>query len=325
MAGALKLQTWWLVGRFTDPPTTPLSRRDITTIAPKVRGFIKTVAVIDNQPVHVGDLLATIDDRDYRAELAKAEATVDEQTATLANLDALASLQAATIEQAHAKVDSATAENQRAKSDAERSRSLVGRKVVSTQDFELIDAAATKARADVAGANAALVAIERQMAVIETQKQQATAGLARAKAGVDLARLDLADTEIRSPIEGIVGNRRARIGDYATIGVQLMSIVPSAGLYVEANFKESQIAYMREGQPVFIEAEVLRDEKFTGKVVSLAPATGAKFSLLPAENATGNFTKIVQRVPVRIRLDGDASELGRLRPGLSVIASVDQR
>jgi membrane fusion protein (multidrug efflux system) len=161
--------------------------------------------------------------------------------------------------------------------------------------------------------------------VIDTQKRQTEAALAEAKASVDLARLNLSYTELRAPIDGVVGNRSARTGAYASIGTQLIAIVPSQGLWIDANFKESQLARMRAGLPVKVKADVLPGQKFAGHVESIAPATGAEFSVLPAENATGNFTKIVQRVPVRVVLDGDASTLGRLRPGLSVSVDVDER
>jgi len=316
---------WWFIGRFFESTDDAFVAADITTISSKAPGFIKTVTVVDNQRVHAGDLLATIDDRDYRAELAKADALVAEQQASLANLDALASLQAAAIDEARAKVASAAAETHRANDDADRARNLARRDVVSAQDFEQSSSTAEKARADTDSAKAALVAAQRQLAVIETQRRQTQAVLAHANAEVDLARLNLSYTEIRSPIDGVVGNRTARVGDYATVSAQLMSIVPSSGLYVVANFKESQIAHMQPGQKVDVEADVLKGTVFQGHVDSLAPGTGAQFSLLPAENATGNFTKIVQRVPIRIRLDPEGSTLGKLRPGLSVLASVDLR
>jgi membrane fusion protein, multidrug efflux system len=325
VAGGLWLREWWSVGRFVEATDDAFVGADITTIAPKVSGFVVRVAVTDNQRVRAGDLLTVIDDRDYRAELAKEEATVREQEATLANLDASAQLQAAVIEQARAKTASTAAERQRAEADGVRARNLVKRKVISEQDFEQVDATATKAQADDDAAKATLVAAERQVVVIETQKRQAQAAFAHAKAALELAQLNLSYTEIRSPIDGVIGNRHARVGDYATVGAQLMSIVPVSGLYVDANFKESQIANMRPGQRAVIEADILRGVKFQGTVQSLAPATGSQFSLLPAENATGNFTKIVQRVPVRIHLEGEAGELGKLRPGLSVVARVDQR
>jgi membrane fusion protein (multidrug efflux system) len=325
VAGGLWLREWWSVGRFFEATDDAFVGADITTIASKVPGFVVKVPVRDNQRVRAGDLLAVVDGRDYSAEFAKAEATVREQEATLANLDASTQLQAAIIDQARAKTASTAAERQRAEADGRRARNLVRRNVVSEQDFEQVDATAAKARADDDATKAALVAAERQLAVIETQKRQAQAALAQAKAALELARLNLSYTEIRSPIDGVIGNRRVRVGDYAMVGAQLMSIVPVSGLYVDANFKESQIAHMRPGQRAVIEADVLRGVRFQGTVESLAPATGAQFSLLPAENATGNFTKIVQRVPIRIRLEGEAGELGKLRPGLSVIASVDRR
>ena len=229
------------------------------------------------------------------------------------------------IDQARSRTESTAAEKRRAAADGVRATDLVKRRVVSEQDFEQVDAIVTKARADDDAARFALVAAQRRLAVIDTQKSQARASLAQAAATLALARLNLGYTEIRSPIDGVVGNRHARIGDYATIGARLMSVVPSNGLYVDANFKESQIAHMRPGQPATVEADVLRGVKFHGRIESLAPATGAEFSLLPAENATGNFTKIVQRIPIRIILEEDAAHLGRLRPGLSVTARVDLR
>ena len=161
--------------------------------------------------------------------------------------------------------------------------------------------------------------------MIDTEKRQTEAALAGAVADRETAQLNLGYTELRAPIDGTVGNRSAHAGAFATIGAQLLSLVPARGLWVDANFKENQLARMRPGEPVAIAADVLPGDVFHGHVASLAPATGAQFSVLPAENATGNFTKIVQRVPVRILLDGSASELGRLRPGLSVTAAVDQR
>jgi membrane fusion protein (multidrug efflux system) len=173
--------------------------------------------------------------------------------------------------------------------------------------------------------HAAAAAAERQLNVIDTQKRQTDAALAEALAGVDLARLNLSYTELRAPIAGVIGNRSARTGAYASIGTQLISLVPAQGLWVDANFKESQLSGMQAGQPVKVRADVLPGHEFAGHVASLAPATGAQFSVLPAENATGNFTKIVQRVPVRIALEGDGSMLGRLRPGLSVSVAVNEK
>ena len=316
---------WWTVGRFIESTDDAYVGGDITVIAPKVSGFITEVAVTDNQEVHAGDILVRIDDRDYRAALAKAEAAVAAEQATLANLAATRRLQEAMIAQAQAEVAAADAEVERAQFDVERYRRLASSDFASKQRLQQADADHKKGVAAADKTRAAVEAARRQLDVIDTQRQQAEAALAEAVAARDLARLNLDYTELRAPIDGTVGNRSARKGAFAAVGAQLMAVVPAHGLWVDANFKESQLAHMRPGMPASIEADVLPGEVFSGHVASLAPATGAEFSVLPPENATGNFTKIVQRVPVRILLDGDGAALGRLRPGLSVTADVDQR
>jgi membrane fusion protein, multidrug efflux system len=316
---------WLTVGRFVQSTDDAYVGGDITVIAPKVAGFIERVAVTDNQQVAAGQLLVKLDDRDYRAALARAEAAADAQRATLENLEATRRLQLAVIAEAHAGVTAANAEVTRAHDDAVRFRDLSAHSAASVQVFQKADADYKEALAQSEKTRATVDAAQRQLDVIDTQKRQTQAALAEAAASVDLARLNLSYTELRAPIAGVVGNRSARTGAYAPIGAQLISIVPAQGLWVDANFKESQLARMRAGQRVTVTADVLPSHEFVGHVGSLAPATGAEFSVLPAENATGNFTKIVQRVPVRIVLDGGASTLGRLRPGLSVTVNVDER
>ncbi|MGO8917928.1 MAG: HlyD family secretion protein [Stellaceae bacterium] len=316
---------WWTVGRFIESTDDAYVGGDVTVIAPKVGGFIAEVAVTDNQPVHAGDLLVKLDDRDYRAALAKAEAAVAGQQATLANLDAIRRLQQALIAEAQAGIAAADAEIVRARDDQIRLRQLSANAAVSVQSSQRADAAYKEALAAGEKARAGFDAAERQLDVIDTQKRQTEAALAGAAADRETAQLNLGYTELRAPIDGTIGNRSAHLGAFATVGAQLLSVVPARGLWIDANFKENQLARMRPGQKVTIAADVLPGEVFYGHVASLAPATGAEFSVLPPENATGNFTKIVQRVPVRIVLDGDASELGRLRPGLSVTAAVDRR
>jgi membrane fusion protein, multidrug efflux system len=231
----------------------------------------------------------------------------------------------ATIAQAQAELAATAAEVARSKYDVDRYRALSQDQFASAQRFQQADADYRKALAADAKARAALEAAVRQLDVIDTQKQQAQAALAGAIADRDSAQLNLGYTELRAPVDGTVGNRSARTGAYATVGAQLIALVPARGLWVDANFKENQLARLGAGLPATIMADVLPGKVFHGHVASLAPATGAVFSVLPAENATGNFTKIVQRVPVRILLDGDAGVLGRLRPGLSVTAEVDER
>jgi len=316
---------WWAVGRFVVSTDDAYVGGDITVIAPQVPGYLVAVAVTDNQVVHAGDLLAKIDDRDYRAALARAEGAVAAQQALLANLAANANLQDAVIGQARAGVEAQRAELARARDDEVRYQDLSRHAAVSVESAQRADATFKAARANVEKAQAAQVAAQRQLDVINTQKQQAQAALAQAVAGRDLAKLNVGYTELRAPLDGTVGNRRARLGAYASAGAPLLSIVPAHGLWVDANFKEDQLARMHDGQRVSITADVLPGRTFHGRVVSLAPATGAEFSVLPPENATGNFTKIVQRVPVRIALDRGDDQLGLLRPGLSVVASVDTK
>ena len=314
---------WWTVGRFIESTDDAYVGADITAISPKVSGYITQVAVTDNQIVHAGDLLAQIDDRDYRAALQKAEGAVAAQQALLANLDANEHLQRAVIDQAHAGIDAAQAESVRARDDQARYRDLSSRAAVSVESAQRADAVFKTARADTEKAQAAFAAAQRQLDVITTQKQQARAALMQAEAERQLAQLNLGYTTLRAPVDGSIGNRRVRLGAFVEAGSPLLAVVPSRGLWIDANFKEDQLAHMKPGQPVTIRADVLPGREFHGRLGSLAPATGAQFSVLPPENATGNFTKIVQRVPVRVLLDERDATLGELRPGLSVTADID--
>jgi membrane fusion protein, multidrug efflux system len=316
---------WWTEGRFIETTDDAYVGGDVTTLSSKIAGFIESVTVVDNQSVHAGDLLVKLDDRDYRAQFARAQASVAAQIAAMANLDASRRLQQSMIDQAEADIGATVAELARARFDFDRYRTLSNDRFAPLQRFQQADADHEKALAADRKARAALEAAKRRLDVIDTQKEQSRAALDQAMAERDLATLNLAYTEIRAPIDGVVGNRSARAGAYATVGVQLLAIVPAHGLWVDANFKEGQLAGMREGQITRIVADVLPAIRFKGHVGSLAPATGAQFSVIPPENATGNFTKIVQRVPVRILLEDDASELGKLRPGLSVVVQVDER
>jgi len=314
---------WWSTGRFIEETDDAYIGGDVTVIGPKVAGYIEEVLVTDNQRVKAGDVLIRLDARDYRANLAKAEGAVAAEEALLANLDATEQLQHAVIGQARAGIDATGAETARSRDDNARYKRLVSSNAVSVESAQRADATFKTAQAQGARAQAELLAAQRQLNVIDTQKQQARAALMQARAERDLAQLNLGYTELRAPVDGMIGNRRARVGAYAQAGSQLLSVVPASGLWVDANFKEDQLARMTAGQRVIVKADVLSGQVFHGRVDSLAPATGSQFSVLPPENATGNFTKIVQRVPVRIRLDPADGVLGHLRPGLSVTAEVD--
>jgi len=316
---------WWTVGRFVQSTDDAYVGGDVTVIAPKVPGFIAQLAVTDNQPVHAGDLLIKLDDRDYRAALEKAEAAVSIQQATISNLDATSRLQDAVIAQAQAEIVAADAEVVRTHDDQVRASKLVTNGAESVQYFQKAEADYKEAVATGEKARATLTAAQRQLEVIASQKQEAQAGLASAVAERDLAQLNLSYTELRAPIDGTIGNRSAQVGAYASTGAQLISLVPAHGLWIDANFKENQLGHVQPGAPVAIKVDLLSGKTFHGHVASIAPATGAQFSVLPPENATGNFTKIVQRVAVRILIDDEAAALGQLRPGLSVTAKVDTR
>jgi membrane fusion protein (multidrug efflux system) len=324
--GAVKFaDDWWTTGRFTESTDDAYIGGDVTVIAPKVAGFISQLAVTDNQQVRAGDLLLKLDDRDYRAVLAKAEAAVALQKAALINLDATRNLQDAVVAQAQAGIVAADAEITRTHDDQVRAKSLVSTGVESTQEFQKADADYKEAIAAGDKSRATLAASQRQLEVIGSQKQQAQAALDAAIADRDLAQLDLSYTELLAPMDGVVGNRSAQVGAYATVGSQLISLVPARGLWIDANFKENQLAQMHPGSPATVKIDLLGGKSFRGHVVSIAPATGAEFSVLPAENATGNFTKIVQRVAVRIQLDDESLTPGLLRPGLSVTAKVNTK
>lgn len=316
---------WWHNGRFVERTDDAYVGGDITVISPRVPGYILSASVTDNQTVHAGDLLVKIDDRDYRAALERAEAAVAAQQAVLANLLATRSLQQAVIAQADAGVTAAAAETQRSRDDAQRLRNLSATAAVSVQSSQRADADYKQAAANGQKAQALKLAAEREIDVIATRRQQALAALAQATAERDIAKLNLGYTELRAPIDGTVGNRNARTGAYAAAGSHMMSIVPARGLWIDANFKESQLARFRPGMAATFEADAVPGRRFHGHVASLSPATGAQFSVLPPENATGNFTKIVQRIAVRIVLDDADGVLGVLRPGLSVTADVDSR
>lgn len=316
---------WFTTARFIEDTDDAYVGGDVTVIGSKVAGYVDTVAVVDNQAVKKGDLLVRIDPRDYKAARDKADAAVAAEEAALGNLDATARLQHAVIAQSEAGVSAAKAEATRSRLDDARYRDLAGRSAVSVESAQRAQADYQTAQAGSDRAAAAVQAAERQLDVIESQRRQVQAALAQAAAEQETARLNLSYTELRAPVDGVVGNRRARVGMYSTAGSQLIVVVPAHGLWIDANFKEDQLARMHVGQAVEIRADVLPGRAFRGHVTSLAPATGAQFSVLPPENATGNFTKIVQRVPVRVTLDGKDGDLDVLRPGLSVKATINTK
>ncbi len=321
--GAVGGWHWWTTWRFQQSTDDAYVQSDTTVISPKVEGYIKEVRVGDNQPVAAGQVLFVIDDRDATARSAQAEAAVATAEAIVATYANRLKLQRAMIEQANAAVLSADADFYRAQLDFKRYAALATGEYASRQRFETAEADARKAEAAIGKARAAHGAEHNQLAVIESQKREEEARLAQARASLQVARNDFDNTIIRAPLAGVAGNRAGRVGQYVKPGTQLMSLVPLPHVYVTANFKETQLTHMRPGQPARISVDAYPDQTLTGTIESFAPASGAQFSLLPPDNATGNFTKIVQRVPVRIALPADAPVARLLRPGLSVTVTVD--
>ncbi len=316
---------WWEVRRFIETTDDAYVGGNVTTLSPHVAGFVTKILVGDNQLVKAGQLLIELDDRDYKADLAHAEAVVQHQAAALANLRAKYALQLSMIAEAQAKLAADQAEAGYARVDAARYHALAVTTFGSLQNDQKAFAADRKAQAVVRSGEASLDAAKQQLSVIDTEIAETEASLAQAQADMRTAQLNLSYTQVRAPIDGYVGNRAAQIGAYATIGTALLAIIPAHALWVDANFKEDELARMHPGQTASFVADVLPGHTFNGRVLSLAPATGAIFSVIPPENATGNFTKIVQRVPVRIAIDDVDGTLGVLRPGLSTTVSVDTR
>jgi membrane fusion protein (multidrug efflux system) len=316
---------WWTVGRFVESTDDAYVGGNVTPIAPRVAGLVAQILVTDNQHVSAGQLLVRIDDRDFQAALDRAAAVVREKEATLASLRARSVLQRSTIRQAEGDLAAKAAQADFAGQDAARYRDLARLNVGSRQDAQRTLAADRSARSAVLSSQAGLAASQQQSAVLDAEITEAEAAIVQAQADLRTARLDLGYSEIRSPIDGYVGNRAAQAGAYVSPGTYLLSIVPASGLWVDANLKEDDLAGVRPGDRATIVADAVPGQVFHGHVLSLAPGTGAIFSVIPPENATGNFTKIVQRVPIRIALDGGNATLGLLRPGLSTTVSIDIR
>jgi len=324
-AGSIGGWYWWEVLRFRQSTDDAYIQSDVSVISPKVEGYIKKVKVADNQTVAEGAVLFVIDDRDFKAKVAQAEAAVATAEATIATYESRLQLQQAMIDQAAAVLKSAEADLSRAQQDYKRYSTLMTSDFASRQRFEQAQADARKAEATLAKSRAALAAEQNQLAVLQSQQREDKARVQQASANLQLAHNDLDNTVIRAPVSGIAGNRAGQVGQYVKPGTQLLSLVPLPQVYVTANFKETQLTRMRPGQLAEVSVDAYPDVPLQGRIESFAPASGAQFSLLPPDNATGNFTKIVQRVPVRIALPGDSQLAGLLRPGLSVTVTVDTR
>ena len=316
---------WYLTGRWIETTDNANVEADIAVIAPRIAGYVKRVEVTDNQAVTAGDMLAVLEDADYRARVAAGEADVARMGNMVRAAEATTVSRAAMIDEAAAAVVAAEAEFARADADRVRLESLLGNRFVSRQRVEMAVAEVAGRRAAVAQARAALTAARSGVVGAGAEHLASVAGGRAASATLASARYDLANTIIRAPLNGVIGNRSVRVGQYVRAGQQMMVVVPVAEAYVIANFKETQVAKMRPGQRVSITADAYPDVELTGRIGSLSPGAGSRFSILPPENATGNFTKVVQRIPVKILIDRPLPDGVRLVPGLSVRPSVDVR
>ncbi len=316
---------WLIVGRFMVSTDDAYVQAYNTTLAAKVSGYLSNVAVTDNTRVHAGDVIATIDDGDYRLAVDSARAKVTTQEATIARVGHQITAQQAAVEQAKTQLVSAQAAATRTELELERQNLLVARDASSRQLLEQAQANRDQAVAGVHGAQAAIELAAANVDVLKGQQQEAAGTLDELKASLAKAERDLSFTVIRAPVDGVIGNRAMQTGDFVQTGQRLASVVPLDDVYVTANFKETQLARLRPGQPVAIAVDALPEHSIQGVVESFSPASGAVFSLLPPDNATGNFTKIVQRLPVRIRVPATIAREGLLRPGLSVVVSVNTK
>ncbi|MGE5566677.1 MAG: HlyD family secretion protein [Parcubacteria group bacterium] len=314
---------WWTNKQHYESTDNAFVQADTVVVSPQVAGYITEVLVSDNQRVEAGQVLAKIDPSTFQAKLAQAEANAAALDAAVKNVDDKASLEQAMIAQRAAGVQSAQAEAARAGSDLSRYNELAKQGWVSAQKLQTVKAQSAETSAAVSQAAAALEAERRTAGSLGSTRAQTLAQAQAAHAAVEQAKIDLEHTVIRAPVSGVVGARGVRPGQLVQPGATLMAVVPLGRAYVVANFKETQVARLRIGQPVEIRADAFGKHTIKGHVDSFSPATGAEFALIPVENAVGNFTKIAQRVPVRIVVDR-ATPLGAaLRPGLSVEVKVD--
>jgi membrane fusion protein (multidrug efflux system) len=297
-------------------------RGDITPLSAKIEGYVRTVPVGDFQRVKAGDLLVEIDDSDYEARVAQAEADLLGAEAAIANLKARKATQHAQVAQAEGAIAGTQADVERTRAEAVRQRALLAGTFGTRQKVEQADAEEKRFAATLARNEAELDGQRRQLAVLDTQELQVRADYKAKTAALNLAKINLGYTHIAAPVSGMVSERGVRPGQYVHAGTQLIAVVPLDNVWVIANYKETQLTHVAIGQRAEIRVDTFPGYVINASVDSIAPASGSQFSLLPPDNATGNFTKVVQRVPVKLRLDPDNRLKGYLRPGMSVVATI---
>jgi len=325
LAGGYYGYEWFTTGRYMVSTDDAYVGGDIATISSKLSGYVATVNVVANQTVKQGDALITLDDGDYKIARDQAQAQIDTAHLTLNRIDAQITGAEASVAQANAQKLSLVAAQKNAQLAQQRAESLAKTSVASQADLDKANAGLDQANAQVVAGDAQIALAQSQIDVLKGQRAEAEGQLKSLGLALDKANRDLSFTVLRAPYDGVVGNLAVQTGDLVAAGGRLASLVPTEALYVDANFKETQLSKLVPGEQVTIRVDAMDGAPIKGTVESLAPASGSVFSLLPAENATGNFTKVVQRVPVRIALPADVLASGKLKAGLSVVVEADTR
>jgi len=316
---------WWTDGRFLVSTDDAYVEGDLAVISPKVSGYVAKVNVVENQSVKAGDPLVTLDDGDYRLALDKANAAIESANLAVSRIDAQIVGGQAALQQAKAQQGALEATVRGAEITRKRASELAAKSVGTTADLDNAQVALEQARANLVAGQAAVASAEANIGLLQAQRNEAVNTVRTEELARDQAQRDLDFTVLKAPYDGVIGNLAVQTGDLVSTGKRLASLVPLTELYIEANFKETQIGHLQPGSKVRVHVDAYDDHTVEGTVVSIAPASGAVFSMLPPENATGNFTKVVQRVPVRISIPKDVLEREHLRAGLSVVVDVDTR
>jgi membrane fusion protein (multidrug efflux system) len=316
---------WLVYGRYIQSTDDAYLRADSVTVSPRVNGYVDQVYVIDNQIVKAGDPLVRIDLRNYKALLSQQDATVDARGADIQAAESQITQQEASVDQAKAQLVGAQANAKYARDESDRYKGLRDQGVETDERYQQAVNERNQTAAAVLGAEAGIKVAERQLVTLRSQINQARAQLEAAKASSNTARLNLDDTLVRASIDGRIGDKTVQVGQFVQPGTRLMSVVPVQDVYLVGNFKETQVRRMKVGQKATVRVDAIGSTEIPGVIESFSPGTGAQFALLPPENATGNFIKIVQRVPVRIKLMPPKELAPRLLPGLSVSVDIDTR
>jgi membrane fusion protein, multidrug efflux system len=324
-AGTYFGHSWWTTGRYMVATDDAYVGARNSTLSPKVSGYIADVAVDDNAHVKAGDIIARIDDGDYQLAVQTARDQIAVQQATIQRFAKQITAQQAAVDQAKAQIASAKAGAVRADLELKRQQDLATRQINSRAALEQAQANYDQAVAAVQAGDASIESAVANVEVLKAQREEAARTLQQLQTSLAKAERDLSFTVIRAPFDGVVGNRNMQVGDYVQPTQRLASLVPLDAVYIDANFKETQVSRLRPGQPVVIAVDALPGQTFEGRVASFAPASGSVFSLLPPDNATGNFTKVVQRLPVRILVPAEVAEQAVLRPGMSVVVKVNTK